>query len=765
MPLQMKLLRNIEPRLYQQTIFATTVRHNTLVVLPTGLGKTVVALLDIAHFLTNHPNKKIVFLAPTKPLCDQHYHSITENIAIPAEKIQLVTGATSPQKRKALYKTSQIIIATPQGFENDVISSRIELDQVSLLIFDEAHRGMGNYSYTFIADQYTKKNTTGRILALTASPGTDAEKIKELCTNLSLERIEVRSEEDSDVKGYVNPLDSTYVEVELDETIRSIQKKLEHLFKAKAKQLQEQNLRINVSQPRKQELLTIQRDLIQKTKTGEKDFEILKGISIVSELIKLLYVSELIETQGIVQAYAHMKAIYDDARKGKTKAAKNLSSEPAFHDIFESLRSLVNEGRIHPKQQKLLDLLSSYYKENERSKKVIVFTQFRDTATELESFLNTNLPVKTHIFLGQAKRNGVGFSQKRQKEIIDEFRNDQFQVLLSTSIGEEGLDIPRVDAVLFYEPIPSAIRTIQRRGRTGRHAIGSMYVLVAKKTRDEAYRWVAHRKEKNMHTVLRSLKKTGLLADDVPKEKSLHSFSGETQAQKETNGAEPNSMVSTQAKPMYPIVVDVREKNSLLTKALVNRNLKISLERLSVADYVISNRLGIEFKTREDFVDSIVDKRIFEQIRELKNRFQFPLIIIQGNENLYAMRQIPPAVIHGVYHMLAVQYKIPVLFTADEEESADILFYLAKKEHAEYHEKGYSDHAKKPKEHDELLLYVISSLPYAGPQLAKNLMLQFKTVQRLSSATIEELQEVPLVGKKTAEELYTFFRTPFSKDV
>jgi len=759
----MKLLQNIEPRLYQQTIFATTVKYNTLVVLPTGLGKTVIALLDIAHFLTHFPDKTVVFLAPTKPLCDQHYQSITENIAISDEAIQLVTGATSPQKREELYASARIIIATPQGFENDVISSRIALDTVSLLIFDEAHRGIGNYSYTFIADQYAKKNKTGRILALTASPGTDTEKIQELCANLSLERIEARSESDPDVKAYVNPLESTYIEVELDQTIRSIQSKLDVLFKAKAKQLQVNNVQINSNQPRKQELLTIQRELIQRTKTGEKDFEILKSISIVSELIKLLYVSELIETQGISQAYSHMSAIYDDARKGKTKAAKNLASEPGFREVYESLRLLVKQEKTHPKQQKLLQLLLSYYNEHDTTKKVIVFTQFRDTATELETFLNQNLPVKTQLFLGQAKRNGVGFSQKKQKEIINDFRNDKFQILLSTSIGEEGLDIPRVDAVVFYEPIPSAIRTIQRRGRTGRHAVGSMYVLVAKKTRDEAYRWVAHRKEKNMHSVLRGLKKTGLLADDVPKEKSLFSFS-QKKEQEETGTGSRTPEAKVVPKEHYPIIVDVREKNSRLTKALVNRNLTLSLQRLSVADYVISSRLGIEFKMRDDFVDSIIDKRIFEQVRELKNRFLFPVIIIQGDQDIYTMRQIPPSVIHGVYHMILIQYKIPILFTRDEEETADILSYFVKKEHAAYQEKGYTDHAKKPKGHDDLLLYVISSLPHAGPQLAKNLMLRFKTIQQLSAASVEELQQVPLVGKKTAQELYDFFRTPLSRE-
>ncbi len=138
------MLRDFTPRLYQETIFATASKKNTLVVLPTGLGKTAIALMLATQRLSQYPQSKIIFLAPTKPLAEQHLAVFKSHLELPEEKFAIFTGAVAPEKRALLWQTAQIIIGTPQGLENDLLGSRLDVTPVSLLIFDEAHHATGD---------------------------------------------------------------------------------------------------------------------------------------------------------------------------------------------------------------------------------------------------------------------------------------------------------------------------------------------------------------------------------------------------------------------------------------------------------------------------------------------------------------------------------------------------------------------------------------------------------------------------------------------
>jgi ERCC4-related helicase len=180
----------ITPRTYQQTIFATAIKHNTLVVLPTGLGKTLIAKMLAKYRLEKFPDSKVLFLTPTKPLATQHMDTFLDTFF--ESELFLAMGTITPDKRKEAYVSAKIIFATPQTIENDIINKRISLDNVSLIIFDEAHRATGDYSYGFIAKQYDMHGKDKRVLALTASPGTDKEEITKICSNLNIEKIEVK---------------------------------------------------------------------------------------------------------------------------------------------------------------------------------------------------------------------------------------------------------------------------------------------------------------------------------------------------------------------------------------------------------------------------------------------------------------------------------------------------------------------------------------------------------------------------------------------
>ena len=225
------MLKNFKPRLYQQTILGTAVNNNTLAVLPTGLGKTALAFLLTVQRLTKYPESKILLLAPTKPLCEQHLKTYREVLNIESEKIVLFTGSVSPKKRADLWQDAKIIVSTPQGLENDLINRRINFQDVSLLIVDEAHHAVGDYSYVWLAEQYDKLAKNQLILALTASPGATLDKIKEICDNLRIEKVEVRTEKDPDVKPYVKETKINWMELKFPEELKKLHSELKTTVK------------------------------------------------------------------------------------------------------------------------------------------------------------------------------------------------------------------------------------------------------------------------------------------------------------------------------------------------------------------------------------------------------------------------------------------------------------------------------------------------------------------------------------------------------
>ena len=217
MEIKLKLFNydKVKPRLYQETITATAIRKNTLVVLPTGLGKTLIAVLVTAYRLQKYPKSKVLIMAPTRPLCAQHQKTFKELLKIESKRVILVTGRIKPEKRKLLYENATIIVSTPQCIKNDLERGILKLTNFSLTVFDESHRCVKDYAYTFVAKKYLKQSLYPLILGLTASPGGKIEKINEIKRNLRIEAVEIRSETDKDVAPYVQRTKRQWVYVEL----------------------------------------------------------------------------------------------------------------------------------------------------------------------------------------------------------------------------------------------------------------------------------------------------------------------------------------------------------------------------------------------------------------------------------------------------------------------------------------------------------------------------------------------------------------------
>lgn len=183
---------------------------------------------------------------------------------------------------------------------------------------------------------------------------------------------------------------------------------------------------------------------------------------------------------------------------------------------------------------------------------------------------------------------------------------------------------------------------------------------------------------------------------------------------------------------------------------------------LKCADYVLSQRCGVELKTTEDFVSSIIDGRLLEQLKALKQNFERPLIIIQGTQDLYAVRNVHPNAIRGMLATIAVSYGIPLIYSKDEKDSAAILLSIARREQ-EGEKRDFSPHAdRKPMTLREQQEYLVSCLPNIGPNLSKELLKHFGSVRKVMEASLLELQKVEGVGEKKAQAIRELIEKEYS---
>jgi ERCC4-related helicase len=279
-----QMLADIKPRLYQEAIFAQAAQVNTLVVLPTGLGKTLIAIMLAAQRRMLYPQSKVLILAPTKPLVQQHEQTFKRHMNVAVNNFATFTGETGPEKRKALWKEANIIFSTPQALENDLLTRSITLDDVSLLVVDEAHRASGDYAYVFVAKQYMTYSKTPRILALTASPGSQKEAIDEVIKNLFIEHVEVRNPDDPDVKEYLQEVNIEYVTTPLPPGFIKVKNTINAAFNARLAFLKQLGY---ANADSKGALLALQSQLHGQMSSGEKDFNIYKAISVAAEALKL----------------------------------------------------------------------------------------------------------------------------------------------------------------------------------------------------------------------------------------------------------------------------------------------------------------------------------------------------------------------------------------------------------------------------------------------------------------------------------------------
>ena len=499
----MKFLEEITPREYQQKIFETCIKKNCLVVLPTGLGKTLIALMLTIDRMQKFPGEKVVFLAPTKPLAEQHLKFFKKHLPELFADMQLFTGAVKANQRKKIWITADIIFSTPQCVANDLENYLYNLEEVCLLIEDEAHRCIKNYDYNFIAKKYKEQSKNPRIIGLTASPGSESAKIKEICKNLSIEEVELRTRESEDVKEYLQELEFEKIMIDFPPELEEIRHVLTKLSDQYIEELKRRKVLWTI--PSKTKLIELQKRLMAGISRGNRNFNYMLGVSACAQAIKIQHALELLETQTLLGFNKYLKELYNQATKKQSRGVVKLVAKAEFNFALMQSNELLAKNSEHPKVEEILRIIKREISDNP-SAKIIIFTQFRETATTISKRLNEIEKIKAKIFVGQAKRNGSGLSQKEQRRIINEFSAGEINVLCATCIAEEGLDIREVNAVIFYESVPSAIRVIQRTGRTARLMKGKLILLITKKTRDEAFYYVSRSREKSMKTAIDGIK-------------------------------------------------------------------------------------------------------------------------------------------------------------------------------------------------------------------------------------------------------------------
>ncbi len=492
----------VECRMYQETLLASAAKRNTLCIVPTGTGKTILALLLAALRLGKFGETSFAIIAaPSKPLAEQHFRTFADLLNVPEGSVVSITGKTGPTEREAIYsRRPRVICCTPQTLQNDIISGRISLKDASLLVVDEAHRACGNYPYQFIARKYMLDSRNPLILAITASPGSSEEKIREVCASLEIENVEIRTASDGDVRGFVNPVRVEWRKLDLPHDFLNVKKLLESAYGSRLSVLKRAGVIASRDQGniKKRDLLDAQGKLLS---AGERSPDAWMAISLLAEAIKLEHAIELLETQGARMLRDYFEKL---EKSDRSKAAKKILADPL---VFEAEKMLSEITYEHPK----LDELGRVVREQlgrDAASRIIVFSSYRSSVSQLVGFLGKIEGCRPVALVGQAE-----LSQKEQASVLDEFKRGVKNVLVGSSIAEEGLHVAGCELAVLYEPVSSALRSIQRRGRIGRTGAGRLVVLMAKDTRDERNYWIAENREKKMKSILRNIK----LENDEPR--------------------------------------------------------------------------------------------------------------------------------------------------------------------------------------------------------------------------------------------------------
>ncbi|KNC96281.1 uncharacterized protein SPPG_08433 [Spizellomyces punctatus DAOM BR117] len=511
---------NVPVRDYQFNIVSRCLHVNTLVSLPTGLGKTFIAAVVMFNFFRWFPDGKIIFMAPTKPLVAQQIEACYKITGIPQDATEELTGTTSPDARRLSWIHKRVFFLTPQVMQNDLNRGTCPSQNVVLLVVDEAHRATGNHAYCEVVRELRLRNQRFRILALTATPGSDTKTVQQVVGNMLIARIEIRTEDSLDIKPFIFQRALELVTVPLSDAITSLQTTLNkvtqvfinRLCKAKA------FYRNDPQNVGRYELLLARDRWRQELRNQQGTQGVMtpgRAASLEGDFgvaMTLAAAMQFLVVHGIRTCYSHLHSYVEEAQKSGARISRSraeLLKNRDFLGLMSRIKQLMGSPTFssHPKLDRLVSLVVQHFVEHAeetqrltedgrstecRETRVMVFSQFRESVEEIKAALEQHKPmIRVMSFVGQSaggKGTKKGFSQKEQLRVLSEFQKGNYNVLVATSIGEEGLDIGEVDLILCYDVQNSPIRMLQRMGRTGRKRQGKVILLLTEGKEEDAHR-------------------------------------------------------------------------------------------------------------------------------------------------------------------------------------------------------------------------------------------------------------------------------------
>ncbi|KAF7729998.1 hypothetical protein EC973_003411 [Apophysomyces ossiformis] len=494
---------NYPVRAYQYNILQKAMFHNTLVALPTGLGKTFIAAVVMYNYWRWFPQSKIIFVAPTRPLVAQQIEACFKICGLPQEDTVELTGSLQPEKRKLLWASKRVYFMTPQTLQNDLRERICPADKIVCLVFDEAHKATGNYAYAEVIRQVVKLHDHFRVLALTATPGTNLDNVQAVITNLRINNVQIRTEDSMDIQEFSHGKSVQKMVVKLNYTAgatgivpQTISTFREKIFQPVLQRLRQFQAIYSdeVERNTPYHILTARRNFMSTAKNLNQavkgkifvDFAIADALSRAYELLCQHGIGPFLGTME--QTLEKMQSEIDSG-KSSAREKVNLVNNYTLKNLINELRDKSAEpGFIgHPKMDSLVNTLLQHFnsaqetQEPNQQSKVIVFSTYRNSVDEIVKVLSSHKPlIRCSSFVGQAgaKDGTKGLNQRKQKEVISKFRSGELNLLVATSIGEEGLDIGEVDLIICYDSQSSPIRMLQRMGRTGRKRQGRCVLLM-----------------------------------------------------------------------------------------------------------------------------------------------------------------------------------------------------------------------------------------------------------------------------------------------
>ena len=488
----------IEARAYQLEAADEALTGSTMLVLPTAAGKTVVAWMVIAERLQSTTGWALV-IAPTVALVEQHLRGLVP-VLQGIEPIS-VTGKNPVAKRVDLWGSSRVIVATPQVVRNDIERRSLDLAECSLLVVDEAHHATGEHAMAQVGEMYHSQSSNPLVFATTASPGSRKDLVREVCTRLGIERIHLRPSDDPMLADHLAGLELQEIRVVVPGEIRELAEPLV-LWQRGIVERQRRLGRYVMPGAISHAGLSNAMDRAQ-TAISRGESNAYQSVSQIATAMRLHHLINHLLSQGCAASREFLLRLSSGDRS-TTKSTRGFLRDPRVSGLISSLEEM---DEMHSKVGAVRRLVRERLRRDSNSR-VIVFATFRDTVSALEIAISDLKDARPVRFVGQSSREGSeGLTAKQQVERLDEFRDGSANVLVATSVGEEGLDIPSADLVIFYEPVTSEIRTIQRRGRTGRHREGEVVVLIAEETRDEGAWAAAERREEYMRRAVHRVRR------------------------------------------------------------------------------------------------------------------------------------------------------------------------------------------------------------------------------------------------------------------